>query len=121
MAHRRSLGCARDDKSKSSASGKFCCWWRDDKSNSRVFREGLLLAEVGGLALPINDGQKGRELLADDGDGYGDGMGRHAGVLVAGLITKKRVQDMLSGLSCQVRMQNKLARVDAELLVRRNL
>lgn len=48
-------------------------------------------------------------------------MRRHAGILVAGLVAKRGCQNMFTRLRRQVRVQNKLARVDAELFTRSNL
>ena len=41
----------------------------------------------------------------------------HAGVRIAGLVVQASLQNMLTWLRRQVRMQNELARVDAELLL----
>ena len=44
-------------------------------------------------------------------------MRRQTGIGITGLVVKATLQNMLTALRCQVHMQNKLPRVDAELLL----
>jgi hypothetical protein len=60
-------------------------------------------------------------LLGDDRNRDGNGVRRHAGVCVAGLVAKGSLQKMLARLRRQVGMQNELTGIHAELLPRSKL
>ena len=50
-----------------------------------------------------------------DIDGCRDGLGRHAGVLIAGLIAKMGLDQMIAGRGHDARLDGKFASVDVEL------